>query len=434
MKRLCTLLAAALAFILPAQATEITYWLWDSRQQPGYEAAARKFEKDNPGITIKITQLGWNDYWTALSTAFVSGTAPDVFTNHLARYPEQVQNELLVDIQPFIEKEKVPTDIYLGELYKLWGREGKQYGLPKDWDTIGIVYNKDLAQKAGLDPASLAEMDWNPKDGGNFGKFLAQISVDEAGKNGLDPAFNSKKVAVYGMAFDVLSPFGQTGWSNLAVANGFKFHDAPWSTKFYYDDPKLAETMQWLADQSLKKGFLVPARNLKQDGAVLALFAAGKTASGTIGSWSVSWCIDNCKFPVGFLPLPKGPQGRKSMFNGLADSIWTGSKHQEEAWKWVKYLGSPEAQKIVGEQGVVFPAVKEAAEIAEKVMSKRGADVSPFLKEAVDPNGTFLFPVADRAAETVTIFNTAVDEIFISGAPAADSLKKANEEINALFE
>ena len=33
------------------------------------------------------------------------------------------------------------------------------------------------------------------------------------------------------------------------------------------------------------------------------------------------------------------PNGRKSMFNGLADSIWVGSKHQDEAWKWVKFLG-----------------------------------------------------------------------------------------------
>ena len=73
------------------------------------------------------------------------------------------------------------------------------------------------------------------------------------------------------------------------------------------------------------------------------------------------------------------------MFNGLADSIWVGSKHQEEAWKWVKFLGSEEGQKIIAEHGVVFPAIKSAAEQAQQVMSKKGADVSPFLKEATDP-------------------------------------------------
>jgi multiple sugar transport system substrate-binding protein len=77
------------------------------------------------------------------------------------------------------------------------------------------------------------------------------------------------------------------------------------------------------------------------------------------------------------------------MFNGLADSIWVGSKHQEQAWKWVKFLASEEGQNIIAESGVVFPAIKSAAEKAQQVMSKKGADVSPFLKEATDPQGTF---------------------------------------------
>ena len=65
----------------------------------------------------------------------------------------------------------------------------------------------------------------------------------------------------------------------------------------------------------------------------------------------VHWYTENAKFEIGFAPLPKGPVGRRTMFNGLADSIWVGSKHQEEAWKWVKFLASPEAQKIVAVTG-----------------------------------------------------------------------------------
>ena len=69
------------------------------------------------------------------------------------------------------------------------------------------------------------------------------------------------------------------------------------------------------------------------------------------GSWMINWYLDNAKFEKGFAPLPVGPNGRKSMFNGLADSIWVGSKHQEEAWKWVKFLGSEEGQNIIAESG-----------------------------------------------------------------------------------
>jgi len=104
------LLASIMLAGIPVQgATEINYWLWDSNQQPSYQACADAFEKENPGIKIKITQTGWFDYWTALNTAFVSGTAPDVFWDHLSRYPEFIDNGLLVDLSPLIARDHVPA-------------------------------------------------------------------------------------------------------------------------------------------------------------------------------------------------------------------------------------------------------------------------------------------------------------------------------------
>ncbi len=183
----------------------------------------------------------------------------------------------------------------------------------------------------------------------------------------------------------------------------------------------------------MKKGFIVPAKDARQLGAN-SFFAAGKGAMALTGSWMINWYVDNAKFDKGFAPLPKGPSGRKSMFNGLADSIWVGSKHKEEAWKWVKFLGSEEGQMIIAGYGVVFPAVRSAAEKAEQVMSKKGMDVSPFLEEATDPHGTFLFPIADHAADVLRITKIGLDAILLNGADAASTMKKANTEVNALFE
>jgi len=63
---------------------ELQYWLWDNNQQPAYQACADAFTKQNPNITIKISQQGWGAYWDALTTGFAAGSAPDVFTDHLA--------------------------------------------------------------------------------------------------------------------------------------------------------------------------------------------------------------------------------------------------------------------------------------------------------------------------------------------------------------
>jgi len=429
------LLAGSLLAGVPAYAvTEITYWMWDQNQPPAYQACAGAFEKQNPDIKIKITQTGWFDYWNALNAAFASGTAPDVITDHLARYPEFAENNLLVDQAPLIARDKVPTDIYFGGLVKVWGKEGKQYGLPKDWDTIAICYNKAMLDKAGIDPKSLSNLTWNPKDGGSFGKLIAQLSIDANGKNGLDAGFDPKNVKQYGLIvggqFDA---YGQVDWSHLAVSNGFKFYDGPWSKKFYYDDPKLAETIQWIADGELKKGFIVPAKDARQAGSN-ALFAGQKGALTFLGSWDVHWSQENCKFDIGFALLPVGPAGRKTMFNGLADSIWVGSKHQEEAWKWVKFLASPEAQKIVGSFGVVLPAIPAGTQLAKDAMAKKGLDVSAYTEEATDPNATFLFPITDHATEVQRIMRAAFDSILLNGDDVAKTLKSANEQVNGLFD
>ncbi len=65
--------------------TTIRYALWDSAQLPAYKQCAVAFHQQQPDIEISFEQLGWDDYWTNLTTGFLSETAPDVFVNHLVR-------------------------------------------------------------------------------------------------------------------------------------------------------------------------------------------------------------------------------------------------------------------------------------------------------------------------------------------------------------
>ena len=76
----------------------VNYWLWDANQLPAYQACADAFHAANPNITVKITQYDWNDYWTKINNGFTSGTGPDVFTDHLSKYPEFVnKQQILLD-------------------------------------------------------------------------------------------------------------------------------------------------------------------------------------------------------------------------------------------------------------------------------------------------------------------------------------------------
>jgi len=416
------------------EAVTIEYVLWDSNQLPAYEQCASDFEATNSNINIEITQLGWDDYWNNIQTGMVSGTAPDVFTNHLSKYPEFASKGQLVDLQPLVERDGVDTSIYIGDLAELWTRDGARYGLPKDWDTVAIIYNKEMLEAAGVTEEELNNATWDPETGGTFEEIAARLTIDANGNNALSPDFDPSNVEVYGIALPYSGgAYGQTQWSMFAVSNGWQFNDGLYDTKYNYEDPRFIETIQWYADMSLEEGIAAPFADISSLGPD-SLFTSEEVAMTTNGSWMIGFYAQNAPFDVGFARPPIGPEGRKSMFNGLADSIWTGTEHVEESWQWVKYLASPECQNTVGEFGVVFPAIESGVDNALAAYEERDLDVSAFTEQALEPDGTFLFPVTDNASEVSSIMMEVMDAIMLGNVTAAEALPEADAEVDALFE
>ncbi len=416
------------------EAVTLNYWLWDDNQKASYQQCADEFTKANPNITIKISQSAWNEYWQNLTTQIAAGDAPDVWTNQGSYYPQFVSSGQILDIQPYVAKDGVDLSQYQGGLADLFTKGDQRFGLPKDWDTMALVYNADHLKAQGLDAASLANLTWNPADGGTFEQAIAKATVDEKGRNGLDPAFDKTKVKVFGFLPEWADGSqGQNGWGNLAASNGFTYLDKnPWGTQYKYDDPKLAETIDWFK-KLIDKGYspaLDKASTLSRD----SLLNAGKGAITFAGSWMInSYLGDGAKLKFAFAPLPAGPQGRKTAINGLSDAIWAGTKHKDEAWQWVKFLGSAQCQNIVGGNGVVFPAIKSASEKALAAHTAKGRDVKVFVDEAAAPGGTFFVPITEHGNEISQTVQDAIQSAILGQASAADALKKANDQVNALF-
>ncbi len=434
--RYLTILLAALALGGLSQAqVSLDYWLWDANQLAPYQQCVAGFEAANPGITVRVSQTGWGDYWTALTTGFVAGTAPDVFTNHLQQYPTFVEMEQIVDIAPLVERDGVDVDIYLEGLADLWERDGARYGLPKDWDTIAIVYNKAMTEAAGISDDAMRTLTWNPEDGGSFQEVAARLTLDRNGNDALAPDFDPGNVVQHGYSFaydGAGQGYGQTEWSHFAVSTGWAFNDGIWGSEYYYDDPRFIATIEWVAHLMRELRIMPNFSDISALGGN-ALFYAGQVAMLTDGSWMIAGHADQAPFEIGFAPLPMGPEGRKSMFNGLADSIWVGTPHQEEAWLLVKHLASPACQEIVGAAGVVFPAVPSAVDAALATFAERGLEVSAYTEQALDEDGTFLFPITDFAAEINSIMAAALDAVLLGQQSAEAALTRANQDVNALF-
>ena len=412
---------------------EVSYWLWDNNQLPAYQQCAADFNKAS-GVTVNITQYSWDDYWTGLTNGFVAGTAPDVFTNHLSKYPEFVTQGQLVPLDATLTADKVDVGNYQKGLADLWvGQDGKRYGLPKDFDTIALFYNKQLIADAGVKEADLANLTWNPTDGGTYEKTIAHLTVDANGVRGDEPGFDKTKVKVYGLGLDGGSGGGngQTQWSMYTGTTGWTVTDKnPWGTHYNYDKPEFQDTMAWMRSL-IEKGFM-PSIEAVTGQSSADIFGASKYAMITNGSWMINQMHSYKGVETGLAPTPIGPDGkRSSMYNGLADSVWVGSQNKAAAVKWVEYLGSAACQDVVGSQGVVFPAVPSATDKAEAAFKERGIDVAPFLVHVKDGT-TFLFPITDFASQINNIMNPAVDAV-LTGQAAPDSLTAANDQVNGLF-
>ncbi|MBX3080493.1 MAG: sugar ABC transporter substrate-binding protein [Anaerolineae bacterium] len=427
------MIAASTGAVSAQDKVELRYALWDSNQQPAYQACADEFTKRNPNITISIEQAGWSQYWDGLTTSLVAGTAPDVFTNHIGHYPELLSKGQLLDIQPFIEADKVDTSIYLVDP-NLLVKDGKRYGLPQDWDTIALFYNKDAFDKAGITDEEIANWTWNPTDGGTFEQSVAKLTLDANGKNALDPAFDKANVEQWGFMGGVgdASSGAQPDWSSFAASTGFSLTDGPWTTTYHYDDQRVIDTVQWWADLHLAKGY-APGSDQLSSG-VDSLFLAGKGAMYPMGSWSIGYITSQATFKVGFAMLPVGPEGRRSPINGLSPAIYAGTKHPQEAWQWVKFLTSADCANVVGDHGVVFPAIQSGVDRALEAYKKKGIDATAFTNEASAENGTYLLPMTDHISEITNILQPVLQDIFDGKVTAKDGLPSINEQINALFQ
>ena len=436
MKRLLTLIPLALTVaacggsdtgaMTPDGKVLLRYQLWDTNQKPVYQKCADAFQQANPNIQVQIENKNWGDYWSGLARGFIAETAPDVFTDHLGKYPQFATSEV---IEP-VSTRGIDMNQYLPGLANLWkSPEGKQYGLPKDWDTVALVVNEDMLADAGLTKQQLDSATWNPTDGGSFEQMVAKLTVDKNGKRGDEPGFDPNNVAVYGLAFDPNGlTYGQTTWAGFAASLGFKLLDKnPWGTKYNYDDPRFAQTFTWWRNM-IHKGYMPPLQEARTLGQTAA-FQSGKAALAIDGDWTIGTYSATKDMKVGYSPQPAGPEGSWSMYNGLADAIWVGTKHKAEAAKWVNFLASKDCQSIVGSEAVVFPAIKSEVPKAVAKHKAEGRDVSAFTSY-IDSGNTVLYPITDKAPQINLIVQPTLEEFLNGDEDAAKVFKDMNEQVN----
>jgi len=161
------------------------------------------------------------------------------------------------------------------------------------------------------------------------------------------------------------------------------------------------------------------------------MFARGQAAIIETGSWNTSYIASQTNFPFGVAELPAGPQGRVSVFNGLADAISAKTKHPQEAWELFKWLASPQSQQIVANNGTVWPGIQSADQNFLQYWQQKGLDVSAFLKEA--QGTTVSFPITPGFNEAFTKINDIFNQMYLGQIPVQQATDNAVQQGDAVI-
>ena len=418
----------------------LTYALWDPVQEVGYKKSIALFEKSHPSISVSVEQIPYPDYEAKLTSEFASGAGPDVFWVNTPFLAQFEQARVMLNLAPLIKKYHVDMSVYRPALIALHSHDGAVYGLPKDWDTEGIFYNKAYFAAHHIKiPASLT---WNPVNGGSFLTLAREATTDADGVNALSPKFNPASIATYGVSVvnqpDIgygpfLASAGVPVFQQAGLAGGVRCSCYP--KKVTFDTPAGVAALQFLVNLGLKYHVAPPASEYGANGAAptnedVTLFARGKTAMAVEGDWFTDTIASTAKFKFGVLPIPTGPDGRWSFTNGLIDAINVHSPSQAAAWQLERWLGSPASESLMGSGGYVWPGIASLDSLFLNYWKKKGVDVSPFLEEAENATHVETLPVAGQAGQVITSLATDLGPAWLGSESVAAAMTRAAQDAN----
>ena len=331
MKKFLTLLMAALMLLMivpiaNAEETTITFAFWDTNQEPGMRAIADAYEAAHPGVKIVTQVTPWSEYWTKLEAAAMGGEMPDVYWMHSNQFFKYADAGIMLDLSDL----DIDYSVYPEGITALYNFDGTQLAVPKDYDTIALVYNKEIFDAAG-EPYPDDTWTWD--------------TLREVAKRLTD---TEKGIYGFGAPNDT-----QSGYLNFIYQNeGFAFENG--QSGYNLDATK--EAIQTWADLMLVDG-VSPSLESFVDMGVDDQFRAGKLAMCFTGSWNMSAYtaneVINGKFDL--CVLPKG-KVRASIYNGLGYAGSANTKYPEVVKDFIKYCGSEEANILQAQNKAAIPA------------------------------------------------------------------------------
>ena len=346
-----------------ASSGELQVNIWDNNQLAGLQEIANDWSATS-GIKVNINVVDWDNYWTLLEAGASGGQMPDVFWMHSNTAQMYMENDLLLKLDDYIAKDDaIDLNNYYEGVVKLYQSNGSQYAIPKDHDTIALLYNEEIFTKYGV---ATPTDDWTWED-----VYNAAAAITEAGKAD----------GVYGYAVNTSN--NQDGWYNLVYDYG---------AQLITDDHKgtTIGSAEGKAGMEMVRKLLTvaaPQATVAETGTD-SLFQSNLVGMITQGSWMINafYTAENhADYAWALLPYADlngngscEKEERWSAYNGLGWAASAKTAHPDECASLIAYFCSEEGQKLQAEKGVTMGGMTGVS--AEFANAFPGMDVSAFTK------------------------------------------------------
>lgn len=384
---------------------EITIWVREQLDAP-IKAVIEQYNKQSDGVEVKATVYPDKEFADQLTLALSSGTAPDIVSLDDVFTPYYESIGALADITEEYNKLEYKDQFSEGML-KLGKYEGKQYAIPFAPDVSVLLYNKVHFKEAGIDESKGPET-WEQL-GGVAQKLTTadRFGYTYAGGEGGSQMFTFMPY-VWGNGGDILDDAGKESLLDTPESiEALDFYDK--LTNEYKVTPPGAPTYSWSESQDA--------------------FLTGKASMAVLGAGQVYDFITNhpeVDFGVSLIPKNEGKE-HSSFCGGDNIAITEQSKNKEEAWDFIEFALSEEAQVEVFAKNGLLPARLDMFE-------NKYFEENPEFKVLGEALKCATAPYTVKYNELYQPILTATQTCLLGEMSAADTFKKGDAEITKIME
>ena len=279
------------------------------------------------------------------------------------------------------------------------------YGVPKDFDSIAIFYNKEIFDRAGVAHPT------------------AGWSLDEFKKTAASITESLSADGVYGVAM-VFE--GQSTYYNTIFQNGGQVISED-GTSSGYDSPETQAGIQFWVD-ILEEG-ISPSVAQLTDTPGDEWFTSGRAAMYQGGNFDVKNIMNSdVAEHVGLVELPAGSQ-KATVFNGLANVVSHNTDNKVAADAFLAYLGTQQAALIQSTAGTAASAFIGTQ--GPWLASQPGLDLQVFVDSGAEFG--FAYPGSRNTSAWNQLENEILGSIWTGDLSVKEGTKKLAEQMNALL-